>query len=40
MKITVIAQSEADFEDWSQEMVSGQKILPDSEDAVAAESGE
>jgi cytochrome c oxidase subunit II len=40
MLITVIAQSEADFEDWSQEMVSGQKTAPDSEEAVAAESGE
>jgi cytochrome c oxidase subunit 2 len=40
MKLTVIAQSEEDFENWSQEMVSGTKTVPDSQDAVAVESGE
>jgi len=42
MLITVIAQSEEDFDAWSREMAAGTKSVPDStsEDTVAAESGE
>ena len=40
MLITVIAQSQEDFDSWSQEMVSGRKTVPESEVAVAVESGE
>jgi cytochrome c oxidase subunit 2 len=42
MKLTVIAQSEEDFDDWSREMAAGTKSVPDStsDDAVAAESGD
>jgi cytochrome c oxidase subunit 2 len=40
MKITLIAQSEADFQEWAQEMTAGSKTVPDSGDAVADKSGE
>jgi heme/copper-type cytochrome/quinol oxidase subunit 2 len=42
MKLTVIAQSEEDFDAWSREMGAGTKSVPDSTsaDTVAAESGE
>jgi cytochrome c oxidase subunit 2 len=40
MLITVIAQSEEDFEAWGQEMVAGRKTVPESGDTVAAGSGE
>lgn len=42
MLITVVAQSEEDFEAWAEEMAAGVKSVPDStsEDAVAEESGE
>jgi cytochrome c oxidase subunit 2 len=40
MRITVIAQSQEDFEAWGQEMVSGRKTLPGSEDAVTLENAE
>ena len=42
MKLTVIAQSEEDFDAWSREMAAGTKSVPDSpsEDTVAAESRE
>jgi len=42
MKMTVIAQSEEDFDAWSREMAAGTKSVPDStsEDTVAVESGE
>jgi len=42
MVITVIAQSEEDFDAWSREMAAGTKSVPDStsEDTVAVESEE
>ena len=42
MFITVIAQSEEDFDAWQREMAAGTKSIPDStsEDTVAVESGE
>ena len=42
MKLTVIAQSEEDFDAWRREMAAGTKSVPDSpsEDTVAVESGE
>ena len=42
MLVTVIAQSEEDFDAWSREMAAGTKSVPDStsEDTVVADSGE
>jgi len=40
MKITVIAQSEEDFEDWSREMAAGTMPNSSSEDAVVVGTGE